>query len=469
MIHMPFINLNLFEFKKWPILGAFIDWAQTNDFDYGLVLTITIGFLLFVSFSGNLSLFSSSFSFFFALIPIWLPLVTLDLMHFRWMDYVGKIYYLKSGRSLFRIKLPPEVLKSPEAMEYVLAQTHQPQHAHNLMETYLDGRRALPVSLELVSIGGDVRFYIGMDTKKAKESFIPAMYSQYPGVEIIEEPVDYAGEIPTGSPDWEMYSSHVGKKEKAYGPIRTYVDRKLDSMPKEEEKVDPMTAFLEFLGGMGPNERLYFQFTLIAERHVDFKNGQLIIGSAPGWKKGAQARVEEIMKRDPETKASIVEEEEDYQGSVRITSGEREDVEAIERNMTKPAFNVGITYIYFAKKGHFRGNLITSLNALLKLYDRAGRGTVGTRWRSDYNYRKISDPFGKNTKRNKRQAHREYKLRKYNPKNFKDSYKIFTVEELATMYHLPGTVAATPSMSRVASTRSEAPSNLPVGDLPENS
>jgi len=44
--------------------------------------------------------------------------------------------------------------------------------------------------------------------------------------------------------------------------------------------------------------------------------------------------------------------------------------------------------------------------------------------------------------------------------------KIYSTEELATIYHLPGLVAMTPTLNRVTSTRAEAPSNLPIGNLP---
>lgn len=58
----------------------------------------------------------------------------------------------------------------------------------------------------------------------------------------------------------------------------------------------------------------------------------------------------------------------------------------------------------------------------------------------------------------------ELKMRSLAPKSSIDGGVIFTTEELATMFHLPGLVALTPSLGRIPSTRSQAPSNLPVGD-----
>ncbi|MFT5037153.1 MAG: hypothetical protein ACI9VM_000730 [Candidatus Azotimanducaceae bacterium] len=462
---MSLFNL---EFKKIPFFGATVTWFEDEDFEYAKAVLVFGILLLYFAFSSSETLAGSSITFFLVLTPLWLPYILLDLFHLRWMDYVGKKYYFKSGRTLFRIKLPPEVTKSPEAMEQVLRQIEHPQNPHNLMQTYLGGRQPLPISLEIVSIGGDVRFYVSVDNSKAKPAFVPAMYSQYPGVELIEEPVDYAGEISPSDPDWEMIAFHPGKK-KNIRSIHTYVDQRLDSMPKEEEKTDPMTIMLEFLGSIGPNERLYYQFILMPERDKRFKAGQFQFGTTKeDWTEDAQKYVDELMVRDPKTKASAAAEDDEaeYQGSVRITPGEREDIETLERQMSKPVFKVGMKYFYLAKKGHFR-NIQTPINMSLRPFNRPGRGEIGTRWRTDFNYKFLSDPFGKRLARMKHQEHREYKLRKYNPKNLRDGYKIFSIEEIATMFHLPGSVASTPTLGRVESARSQAPSNLPVGDFQE--
>ena len=55
-------------------------------------------------------------------------------------------------------------------------------------------------------------------------------------------------------------------------------------------------------------------------------------------------------------------------------------------------------------------------------------------------------------------------MRKYFNKDSLDGTKIFTAEELATLFHIPGKVVLTPTVDRVPSTRSEAPPNLPIGD-----
>jgi hypothetical protein len=45
---------------------------------------------------------------------------------------------------------------------------------------------------------------------------------------------------------------------------------------------------------------------------------------------------------------------------------------------------------------------------------------------------------------------------------FKSPHFVLNTEELATMFHFPGGVAATPTFNRIESRKAEAPTNLPV-------
>jgi len=460
--------MQLPDFKNIPILGFPLKWLQGNDMDYGLHVTLVAGVILYLSFSLSPTLMQSSFSFFFNLAPIWLPFMIFAIFLYRWMDFIGKRFLLSLGRVTYRIKLPPEVQKSPEAMEFVLNQIWNKQTVDNLWQAYIDGKRPLPYGLEIVSIGGDVRFYINIYRKKVVEALLPALYSQYPGIEVIEEPVDYAAEVPVGDPEWDIFSIHLNKKEKKYAPIKTYIDWKLDTMPKEEEKIDPITPLLERLAEIGPNERLYYQFLITTFRKQSFTSGDFWnFKETDDWSKEAHAHIDELMQRDPKTKAPVSPEGSDFDGMPRITPGERDTVAALERNAEKYCYKTGIRILYLAKKGHFRSTIINPSNRVLAQWDMIGRASIGVRWRTDFNYMWFSDPFGDRLKAIKQQEHREYKMRKFVPKSQNDMPKYFTTEELASIFHIPGKVALTPTLERIPSTRSQAPANLPVGK-PQN-
>lgn len=462
---LPFLDFGV---HKTKFLKPTFDWLSDNNLDYGFVAVGIAATLLYFIWSLSGGLFSVGLAFFFTIAPIWLPLMLFSIFHFRWFDYVHKKFMIKQGRVLYRIKLPQEVSKSPEAMELVLNQLWNQATPDNFYEGWIDGKTPPRAALEMVSIGGDVRFYISVARKKMVEQLVPSMYSQYPGIELVEEPVDYAAEIKVGDPDWDVWSTHLNKKDKKWGPIRTYVETGLQNLPKEEEKTDPITILLDRLGEVGPNEHLYFQINITAANKPHPLRGDLLLSEGPAWNKEAEARVDEILRRDPVTKAPLNSGETDFEGSPRLSPGERENVEAIERNASKHAFRANIRYLYAARKGHFRPDLLNPLNRTWSIFDNVGRGSIGVRWRTDFNYMWFSDPFGTVLEKYKKVEHAHYKLRKQANHCQADKPKIFTVEELATMFHIPGKVAITPTLDRIASTRSEAPTNLPIAPDPKN-
>jgi len=287
---------------------------------------------------------------------------------------------------------------------------------------------------------------------------------------VLEDPVDYIGEIQLDDERYDWMAFHMSKKEDQEFPIKTYIDFGLDKLPKEEEKVDPITPMLEVLSNLSPDERLFIQIIGIAHRKKNFKFGNLTSSST--WEKGVVAKINEIMNRDPKTrapKAKVEAREEDngYGFIAMLSPGERETIEAMERNAEKAPYETAIRWIYAAKKGKFSGDKINPVIKTFSQYDKIGRNAIGVRWRTDFNYKDLI-PGGKRKTLAalKKQELKEYKLRKYFPKSGGDDYKIFTSEELATMFHLPGKVALTPTLERIPSTRAEAPPNLPIGELP---
>lgn len=457
--------------KKVPILGQLFGWMSGSGMDYG---PIAAGLAL-ILFVGGLVTFGVSagqvLAIFFALTPLWLPVILFYLFYEKWMEMVGTAFSLSQGRTTLRIRLPQDVFKSPEAMEFVISQIHNTANPDNYMQTYLDGKKPLSCSFEIVSIGGEVRFYVNVPTKKVRDAFESNIYAQYPGVEVVEDPVDYAAEIPLDfeSQDYEVMSFHMGKKKDGVFPIKTYVDYGLNNIPKpaEEEKLDPITPMLEVLSSAKPYERIFVQIVAVPFRVSSLKNGQLQMKEGPDWTADAAKTISKMMNRDPEKKTAVTDKESGKEEKTAIlTNSERDTIAAIERNMTKYAYKTAIRWMYITKKGKFNGDLISPMIRSFSQYDMIGRNVIGVRWRTDFDYKSII-PGGKlkELKALKKQEIKEYRRRVVYPKNAAGGSKIFTSEELATMWHLPGRVAMTPTLDRVPSTRGEAPSNLPTGEF----
>lgn len=396
-----------------------------------------------------------------ALSPIWLPFALFFVTFEQWMYSVQTMFVYNNGRTTLRVYLPQEVLKSPEAMESVLTQIHNPNTPDNLMQTYLDGKSPLTNSLELVSIGGEVRFYINVPTKKIKNAVEAQLYAQYPGIEIKEELIDYTAEVKWDPDKWDMISFHMGKKAEDILPIKTYIDYGMDKLPKEEQKFEPMAPMLEYLGTAKPHERVWIQFLITPHTKQEFKNGYL--SSKSTWEKDAAKKIDELMGRD---KLKLGTEE--TESRPVLTMSERDTIAAIERNTSKYAYVTGIRAIYITETGKFDADMIAPLLRSFGQYDVIGRNGIGTRWRTDFNYNFFQDFTGNRKKMAKKVELEFYKSRFYLPgdkKSFVDKPKIMSVEEIATMFHIPGSSVITPNLSRIDNTRKEAPANLPIGNF----
>jgi hypothetical protein len=345
-------------------------------------------------------------------------------------------------------------------MENVISQIHNVNTPDNLMQTYIDGKHPLTFSFELVSTGGEVRFYMNVPTKKTKNALEALLYAQYPGIEVIEEDIDYTDEIPWDPERYEYMSFHMGKKDDDIFPIKTYIDFGMDKLPKEEEKFEPMAAMIEQLGKVKPHERLWIQILAIPHVKKNFKNGSFT--EIPTWDKKAVTKINEMLKRDQRPDP----DSESFERAPMLTMNERDKIAAIERNVGKYAYEVGIRWLYITETGKFDGDIISPIIRSFAQYDIIGRNGIGVRWRTDFNYKMFSDPSGRRIRRWKEQELAYYKSRYYYHRervSGDDAMKVFSSEELATMFHIPGTSVVTPSLPRITSARKEAPSNLPTG------
>ena len=428
-----------------------------------MFLFLGLGIFIFTLYSANDDPVPI-FSFIVALSPIWVPVTLFHIFFDRWQDYTGLKFQDDNGRVTLRIKPPQEVFKSPEAMESVFAQIYNSYARDNLVQTYIDGKRPLTYSFELANVGGEVRMYINVPRKKIKNAVEAQLYAQYPGIEVIEEPLDYTAEVRNDLDKHDFMGFHFVKKENEVLPIKTYIDFGHDRMPKEEEKFEPMAPLLEHIGKCKPHERIWIQILAIPHVKQDFKNGQL---HAKGtWDKAAAAKISEMMGRET---SKLDPDEEKTQ--TKLTTGERDVIAAIERNVGKYAYEVVIRAMYITlDKKKFDGDMIGPILRGMSQWDIIGRNGIGLKWRTDHDWPWIQDPSGAKKKFYKKRELDYYKGRNYlegDAKNKGDSPKVMSVEELASIYHVPGKSVVTPNLARVESIRRNAPPNLPIGNQPQ--
>ena len=194
---------------------------------------------------------------------------------------------------VLEIKLPQETMKSPLAVELVLNAMHNTADG-NWWAQYVKGEMRPWYSLELVSFGGQVKFMVWTEARR-KDGLIAALYSQFPNISV-QEVEDYARLVEFDPEKIKIWSCEMKfTKDNAY-PIKTYVDYGLDKDPKEEFKVDPLTPGLEWLGSIKAGQQVWIQMIVRAHKGEQTKEAHKLIN--------------EIMKRDENTKVTGAEDEE---------------------------------------------------------------------------------------------------------------------------------------------------------------
>jgi len=179
----------------------------------------------------------------------WLPVILGFMFWKLWINTARRKWISNREWIMLEIKLPKEIRKTPLAMEVALGAFFQ-KLSGNWIEKYFTGRVRNWFSLELVSIGGDVKFFI-RTPEFFKDVIEAQIYAQYPTVEIYEV-LDYTKYVNFNTePDsqWDMWGTEYKLSKEDPYPIKTYVDFHLDKEGiKQEEMVDPMTATIEYLG-----------------------------------------------------------------------------------------------------------------------------------------------------------------------------------------------------------------------------
>lgn len=397
------------------------------------------------------------------LVPALLIYITVKLfVYYKQINYISN---LKSF--LFEIKIPKDIQKSPMAMEIIFA-AMQASGAANYTEAYLQGKTMGWFSLELVSIEGRVHFYIWSSEPKFKEILEAQIYAQYPTVEInmVKPEEDYVRKFQYNPEKNSIWGLQFALTKADVYPIKTYVDYNMDKDQKDEYKIDPMTAVLEFLGSATRGQQIWMQ--ILVKKHGKEGRNEHRLFEKKDWKEAADAEIEVIRKKaTPATTG-------DFTPFPNPTKGQVETIAAIERSKSKLAFDTVIRGFYLADNKFFNPSYISGLIGSMRQYNSETLNGFKLKTKTDVSDR-FKDwvtlfPFMKPTQvrlqeKYKNELFNAYRLRSffYPPYRFyKQAPFILTTEELATIYHFPGNVSATPTLAKIASKKSEPPANLPI-------
>jgi len=390
--------------------------------------------------------------------PVWLPIFLIFILWHKWLEYVRTKFANKQDYKLLEIKLPNEIKKTPLAMELFLNALIQPGGAGTWHKKYVEGKSRAEFSLEMVSLEGQVKFFIW--TRGVWKDLIETqIYAQYPDVEIFEVP-NYTSFIKFDPSALSMWGAEFKLSREDFYPIKTYVDYDMEAKGvKEEEKIDPITPIIEFLGSVGQGQQVWLQIIVRAHK----KERRKALTWKERWNKKVWSEEEDWGGQSKKAIKDLIKEavKTDDENSIMprmMTKGETNIISAIERSVAKLGFDCNIRGMYLSEYDKFNVINISSLVGTFRQFNSNELNGFKIAKAVDYDYpwqdfRKIRE------NRNKIKMFNEYKRR-----DFSADYSPFVlnIEELATIYHFPGGVAQTPSFARLLSKKAEAPFNLPI-------
>lgn len=408
---------------------------------------------------------------------LWLLIVFVFLKYLiypEWqMRQAGKWVSQFPRPIILAIDVPKRSEQSVQAMENMFDHLQGLHGTFNKLETYWNNAFQRSLSVELVSIEGNIQYLVRCpaDWRNLVEA---AVYSQFPDAEITEVE-DYVNTVPHNFPNethdmWGVEMSLAGNK---YVPLKSYT--KFEHR-FSETFVDPMAALLENMSSIGPGEQIWIQY-LLTPLAVDWgiKEGREEVNKIIGIKsKPKESFLGNILKIPADLVNEFTEQlagvnlgssaetksDEKQPSIMNLTSGQRDVIDGIERKTAKWAFRTKIRYVYVFEKG--KGNKVIGVNGMIGAFKQ---------W-NDVNTNGLR-PMLKETSPSKpqylfkdyrREARKNILMRAYVRRDTVVGVpgKPMCSEELASLWHFPGIDIKAPLVKMTDFTKVSAPVGLPM-------
>ena len=395
----------------------------------------------------------------------WLAPSLVTLFVFTWLAWKRAIYKNSIEWTLLELRFPREIEKSPKAMEQFLAAIHGVRNEpSDFMDKYLNGEVTLWFSLEIISLEGEIHFYIRTPTKLRK-IVEGNFYAHYPMVDL-QEVSDYMDKFPPNvhslyGQEQDIWGAEVQLvKDEAY-PLRTYLQYE---NIEEAMAVDPIAGMLEVFSRVEKGENLCLQF--------------LIRPATSAWRDKGETLVKKLKTEGQKTIVGPIGE---YTDRPIRTPGETQLLKAIEDNVSKSGFETLIRYIYIAdvnsmNKDFARRSILSAFNQYsvqdMNSFRRNPHPTTDVKW--------VYFPWVFVSRRLEARKHRifyNYRHRKMPEEsdlskiltahvlnlNFSQRVFVLNTEMLATLFHPPTNIVLTgPIIDRMTAKRMGPPQGLPI-------
>ncbi|OGI65400.1 hypothetical protein A3A95_00935 [Candidatus Nomurabacteria bacterium RIFCSPLOWO2_01_FULL_39_18] len=268
-----------------------------------------------------------------------------------WVHYIQQDFISGIDFVLLEVIPPREVLRNPKAMELFISNALYHFSYKGGKEEYWQGAIWFWFSLEIVSLEGQVHFYIRTPSR-IKGLIETQMYAQYPQsqVKVVEDYTLAVDEI-TPESAWNGWGCEFRLlKPEAY-PIKTYIDYGLDKDPDEELKVDPISPIIEFFGSLGKGEQAWVQIVVTPSKKMYHTKGTWF--GEHDWVEEAKQQLFKLLLPYTSRREDMGEGEKVLKLArieIRTPSILDRATKAMSAKTSKLGFETGIRVMYIAKK-----------------------------------------------------------------------------------------------------------------------
>lgn len=399
----------------------------------------------------------------------YLPVLLCLAFGYSWLEFKRREYFNSLKWTLLQIKPPPESDRSLKAVEQIFAGVHGIYTSPvNWKDQFFKGKVPDWFSLEIVGENGATDFYI-RTFENYKNIVISNIFAQYPNVEITEVE-DYMKKWPVHLPneEYDLFGSEfVLAKDNAY-PIQTYPAFEEKAVALEDlRRLDPLASVSEVFSTFMPGENFVIQL--------------LIRPVGDGWTKEAQKEIDKVLGKEAKKETNLAESlfgqidqlltlepaKKEEKKDKKLSAPEEDVIKAMGKKIAKLGYEASLRLVYLARKENFHRYHFAAIGGAFRQFTALNLNSFKPNFETmtfSKGYLKQIFPSDKGFLADKIIAKRKVDIfealrnRAFPP----EKYFVLNIEELATVFHLPGTEVKAPLFPRVEAKKGQPPPGLAI-------